>query len=134
MVFFLSGGPTLWVMSAVSIFMAGAGGIALGTLDAELFPTEVRSTSNAMLYVVGGARVRRSGSLHRGRALAISSAASAARSRSPASASLLVALFVVPLLPESAARIARRRQPDPARQRAGRRVPSRPVTRAHAPP
>ena len=42
--------------SAVSIFMAGAGGIALGTLDAELFPTEVRSTSNAMLYVVGGAR------------------------------------------------------------------------------
>ena len=43
MVFFLTGGPMLWVMSAISIFMAGAGGIALGTLDAELFPTEVRS-------------------------------------------------------------------------------------------
>jgi hypothetical protein len=37
----------------LSVLMAGAGGIALGTLDAELFPTEVRSTSNAMLIVIG---------------------------------------------------------------------------------
>ena len=53
MVFFLAGGPSIWVMSAASIFMAGAGGIALGTLDAELFPTEVRCTSNALLGVIG---------------------------------------------------------------------------------
>jgi MFS family permease len=53
MVFFLVGGPTLWVMAAVSILAAGAGGIALGTMDAELFATEVRSTSNALLTIVG---------------------------------------------------------------------------------
>jgi MFS family permease len=53
MVFFLIGGPTLWVMAAVSILAAGAGGIALGTMDAELFATEVRSTSNALLTIVG---------------------------------------------------------------------------------
>jgi predicted MFS family arabinose efflux permease len=53
MIFFLFGGITLWVMSAVSVLMSAAGGIALGTLDVELFPTEVRSTSNALLVVAG---------------------------------------------------------------------------------
>ncbi len=53
MVFFLMGGPVIWLMSAVSVLTAGAGGIALGTLDAELFPTEVRGTSNALLTIVG---------------------------------------------------------------------------------
>jgi MFS family permease len=53
MVFFLYGGSVMWVMSAVSVLTSAAGGIALGTLDAELFPTEVRGTSNAMLVVVG---------------------------------------------------------------------------------
>jgi MFS family permease len=102
MIFFLGGGLTLWVMSAVSIFMAGAGGIALGALDAELFPTEVRATSNAMLYViavlgsaaglvVAGGLADALGGL--GHSVALTGVGS-----------LLVALFVVPLLPEPAAR------------------------------
>lgn len=102
MIFFLSGGPTLWVASAVSIFMAGAGGIALGTLDAELFPTEVRSTSNAMLYVVavlGSATglVLAGGLSHQLGGLGHSVALTGV-------GSLLVVLLVVPLLPESADR------------------------------
>ena len=46
-------------MSAVSVLTAGAGGIALGTLDAELFPTEVRGTSNALLLDRQRARLGR---------------------------------------------------------------------------
>ncbi len=103
MIFFLTGGVSLWVTSAVSIFMAGAGGIALGTLDAELFPTEVRSTSNAILYVIGvlgsatgllvaGGLADRVGGL--GRSVALTGIGS-----------FLVALIVIPLLPESAARV-----------------------------
>ncbi len=102
MIFFLSGGVVLWTMSAAAIFLAGAGGIALGTLDAELFPTEVRSTSNAMLYVVGvvgsasglllaGGLSDRLGGI--GRSVALTGIGS-----------FLVALIVVPMLPESAAR------------------------------
>ncbi len=53
MVFFLTSGPVIWFMSAVSIIAASAGGIALGTLGTELFPTETRSTSNGLLGVVG---------------------------------------------------------------------------------
>ena len=102
MIFFLSGGVALWTMSATAIFLGGAGGIALGTLDAELFPTEVRSTSNAMLYVVavlgsasglllaGGLSDRLGGI---GRSVALTGIGS-----------FLVALIVVPMLPESAAR------------------------------
>ena len=102
MIFFLSGGVVLWTMSAAAIFLAGAGGIALGTLDAELFPTEVRSTSNAMLYVVGvlgsasglllaGGLSDQLGGI--GRSVALTGIGS-----------FLVALIVVPMLPESAAR------------------------------
>jgi MFS family permease len=103
MIFFLTGGVSLWVMSGVSIFMAGAGGIALGTLDAELFPTEVRSTSNAMLYVIGvlgsAAGLLLAGGLADhlggiGRSVALTGIGS-----------FLVALIVIPFLPESAARI-----------------------------
>ncbi len=102
MIFFLTGGVSLWLMSAVSIFMAGAGGIALGTLDAELFPTEVRSTSNAMLYVVGvigsATGLLLAGDLSHhlggiGKSVALTGVGS-----------FLVALLVIPLLPESAAR------------------------------
>jgi MFS family permease len=102
MIFFLTGGVTLWVMSATAIFLAGAGGIALGTLDAELFPTEVRSTSNAMLYVVGvlgsASGLLLAGGLSDhfggiGRSVALTGIGS-----------FLVALVVVPLLPESADR------------------------------
>ena len=101
MVFFLSGGSIIWLASAVSILASGAGGIALGTLDAELFPTEVRSTSNAMLTVVGvlgsaagfalvGGLSDRIDGL--GRAIAITGIGA-----------LAAAIFVIPRLPESAA-------------------------------
>ena len=53
MVFFLGGGLLLWFMSGTSIIAASAGGIAIGTLGVELFPTETRSTSNGLLGVVG---------------------------------------------------------------------------------
>jgi predicted MFS family arabinose efflux permease len=99
MVFFLAGGPVIWLMSAVSILTAGASGVALGTLDAELFSTEVRATSNALLVIVGvsgsvlglllaGALADPLGGL--GRSVALMGVAA-----------LLVAAFVVPLLPES---------------------------------
>ncbi|GIU87627.1 MAG: hypothetical protein KatS3mg009_2142 [Acidimicrobiia bacterium] len=51
-VFFLRGGGLIWVMSAGAVLAASAAGIALATLDAELFPTEVRGTSNGLLLVV----------------------------------------------------------------------------------
>jgi MFS family permease len=53
MVFFLAGGALIWVMAATSIVAASTGGIALGTLGVELFPTETRSTSNGLLGVIG---------------------------------------------------------------------------------
>ena len=101
MVFFLTGGPVLWVMAGTSIFMAGASGIALATLDAELFSTEVRSTSNALLLVVGvlgsvtglliaGGLSDRLGGLGRSTALTGIGA-------------LVIALLIVPRLPESGA-------------------------------
>lgn len=52
MVFFIASGPVLWVTSGGSVLFASAGGIALGALSAELFPTEVRATSSAVLTVV----------------------------------------------------------------------------------
>jgi MFS family permease len=52
MVFFLGGGALIWVMAATSIVAASAGGIALGTLGVELFPTETRGTSNGLLGVI----------------------------------------------------------------------------------
>ncbi|MET1003223.1 MAG: MFS transporter [Acidimicrobiia bacterium] len=52
MIFFLYGGSLLWITSAVSVLTSAAAGIALGTLDAELFPTELRGTSNALLLIV----------------------------------------------------------------------------------
>ncbi len=51
--FFLSHGAWLWILSAVAILGAAPASIAIGTLDAELFPTEVRGTSNALLLVCG---------------------------------------------------------------------------------
>src|SRR4051812_14635570 len=99
MVFFLGGGSLLWLMSAASIIAASAGGIALGTLGVELFPTETRSTSNGLLGVIGvvgsvfgflitGALAHPEGQL--GRAIAICGIGS-----------LFAAIVLVPLLPES---------------------------------
>jgi MFS family permease len=51
-VFFLASGATLWVASGGSVLFSAAGGIALGALAGELFPTEIRATSSAVLTVV----------------------------------------------------------------------------------
>jgi MFS family permease len=102
MVFFLTGGSIIWVMSACSVLASGAGGIALGTLDAELFATEVRGTSNALLTILGvtgsvvglvvaGVLSDPLGNL--GRSIALTGIGA-----------LIAALAVIPLLPESAAR------------------------------
>jgi hypothetical protein len=43
----------LWLTPTVAIVAAACAGLALATLDAELFPTEVRGTSNGFLLVAG---------------------------------------------------------------------------------
>jgi MFS family permease len=101
MIFFLASGPVIWFMAAASIVAASAGGIALGTLGTELFPTETRSTSNGLLGVVGvlgsafgfiltGLLAQSEGQL--GRAIAVCGIGS-----------LAAAILLVPRLPESAA-------------------------------
>ena len=83
-VFFLGDGAVLWIFMTVAIVAAAPAALAVGTMDAELFPTEVRGTSNALLlvtYVLGsvvGLVRRRASSPTR-------SAGSATRSRSAAS-------------------------------------------------
>jgi MFS family permease len=103
MVFFLHGGSILWVMAAASVLTSSMAGIALGTLDAELFPTEVRSTSNALLTVVGvvgsATGLILAGSLSDptggiGNSIALCGIAS-----------LLAAVFFLPRLPETGARL-----------------------------
>jgi MFS family permease len=99
MVFFLASGPVIWFMAAASIVAASAGGIALGTLGTELFPTETRSTSNGLMGVIGvfgsalgfvvtGLLAQSEGQL--GRAIAICGIGS-----------LAAAILLVPRLPES---------------------------------
>jgi len=101
MAFFLGGGVLLWFMSGTSIIAASAGGIAIGTLGVELFPTETRSTSNGLLGVVGvfgsalgfvvtGALAHPQNEI--GRAIALCGIAS-----------LFAAIVLIPLLPESRA-------------------------------
>jgi MFS family permease len=101
MIFFLTGGLVLWFMSGTSIIAASAGGIAIGTLGVELFPTATRSTSNGLLGVVGvlgsvlgfvitGALAHPQGEI--GRAIALCGIAA-----------LIAAVVLVPLLPESQA-------------------------------
>lgn len=50
-VFFLGQGAVLWIFMTISIVAAAPAALALGTMDAELFPTEVRGTSNALLLI-----------------------------------------------------------------------------------
>ena len=102
MAFFLVDGPSLWVASAVAIMFAGGATIALGTLDAELFPTEVRGTGNAMLAVcaVAGSVVG---------LLVAGNLAGSVGGLGPAIAilgvaPLIAAIFIVPRLPEAAHR------------------------------
>ena len=86
----------------IAIVAAACAGLALGTLDAELFPTEVRGTSNGFILVsaVTGSAVGLvlatqlkdvMGGL--GPAIALCGVAS-----------LIAAVFVVPRLPETAER------------------------------
>ena len=98
--FFLVGGLPIWFLAAASVLTAGAGGIALGTMDAELFATEVRSTSNALLTVVAvmgsGLGLLLAGALPDplgglGRSIALMGIAT-----------LVAAVVVIPRLPESA--------------------------------
>jgi hypothetical protein len=51
MAFFLGGGLVLWIAPTVAIVAAACGGLALGTLDSELFPTETRGSSNGFILV-----------------------------------------------------------------------------------
>jgi MFS family permease len=102
MSFFLTGGWFLWVSPMIAIVAALAGGLALGALDSELFPTEVRGTSNGFLLVCGvaGAAV--------GLVLA-TSLKDAVGGLGPAIAlcgvaPLVAAFFIVPRLPETADR------------------------------
>jgi len=102
MAFFLGGGIVLWVTATFAIIAASCAAIVLVAFDTELFPTEIRGTSNALLLVcavtgsaaglllatnlddvVGGL----------GPAIAVCGIAS-----------LVAAVFVLPWLPEPAAR------------------------------
>ena len=101
--FFLAGNDLLlWITPVIAIVAAACAGLALGTLDAELFPTETRGTSSGFLLVSGvtgsavGLVVATQlrdvvGGL--GPAIALCGIAS-----------LLAAVFVVPRLPETAER------------------------------
>ena len=54
MLFFLATDDALlWIAPTIAIVAAASAGLAVGTLDAELFPTEVRGTSNGLLLVAG---------------------------------------------------------------------------------
>ena len=102
MAFFLGRGPVAWVAATVSVVAAASTGLALATLGTELFPTEVRGTSNALLLVVGvtgsavglvGAGLLSDPVGGLGRAIALCGIGS-----------ILAAILVVPRLPESRSR------------------------------
>jgi predicted MFS family arabinose efflux permease len=52
-VFFVGDGFVLWVAPAIAIVAAACAGVAVGAVNTELFPTEVRGTSNGFLLVCG---------------------------------------------------------------------------------
>ena len=100
--FFLSSGLALWLTSTFAIVFTGAATLAIGTLDAELFPTEARGRSNSLLLVCGVAGsasglalvgLLRDAMGGLGRAIAVCGIAP-----------LLAAVFLAPKLPETAGR------------------------------
>jgi MFS family permease len=100
--FFLGDGALLWLMPSVAIVAAACAGLAVGTMDAEFFPTEVRGTSNGFLLVCGVAGsalgfflATQLDDLVGGLGPAIALCAIAP---------LVAAVFVVPRLPETRAR------------------------------
>jgi MFS family permease len=52
-VFFLGDGAALWIAPTIAIVAAACAGVAVGTVNTELFPTEVRGTSNGFLLLCG---------------------------------------------------------------------------------
>jgi MFS family permease len=103
MVFFVTHNDALlWIAPTIAIVAASSSGLALGTRDAELFPTEVRGTSNGFLLVASVA----------GSALGLVVATQLRDTMGglgPAIAVcgvplLLAAVLLVPRLPETAAR------------------------------
>ncbi len=101
-IFFLGDGAVLWVFMTLAIVAAAPATLAIGTLDAELFPTETRGTSNSLLLVtsvlgsalglvVAGQLSDSVGGL--GDAIALCGVAP-----------LIAAIFLVPRLPESSGR------------------------------
>jgi MFS family permease len=101
--FFVAGDDALlWIAPVIAIVAAACAGLALGTLDAELFPTEVRGTSSGFILVsavtgsaVGLVLATQLKDLVGGLGPAIALCGIA---------SLIAAVFVVPRLPETAAR------------------------------
>ncbi|MGH9023327.1 MAG: MFS transporter [Acidimicrobiia bacterium] len=100
--FFLTGGPMMWVASAVYITVGAIAVPSLGAFGGELFPTEVRGTASGLLLVAGvvgsvigliavGILSKPLGGL--GPALALTGLTT-----------LVSAMFLVPRLPEPAAR------------------------------
>jgi MFS family permease len=51
--FFLGDGVALWLAPSIAIIAAACAGVAVGAVNTELFPTEVRGTSNGFLLVCG---------------------------------------------------------------------------------
>jgi predicted MFS family arabinose efflux permease len=102
MAFFLTAGAVLWVTAVVSIVAAASAGLTLGALDTELFPTEVRGTSNGFLLVCGVAGSAAG-------LLAATTLSGTVGGLGPAIAvcgvaSLVAAVVFLPGLPETAAR------------------------------
>jgi MFS family permease len=101
--FFVAGdNALLWIAPVIAIVAAACAGLALGTLDAELFPTEVRGTSSGFILfsavtgsAVGLVLATQLKDLVGGLGPAIALCGTA---------SLIAAVFVVPRLPETAAR------------------------------
>jgi MFS family permease len=100
-VVYLTPGIWMWLASTASAVAGAAGGVALGTMQVEMFPTEVRGTSNGLIVVMGvlGSAIGLSitgllsESIGTGHALALCG-----------TAALFAAMFVVHRLPESAQR------------------------------
>jgi len=99
MIFFLGQGALLWAFMTIAIVAAAPAALAVGTMDAEMFPTEVRGTSNALLlvaYVLGSiVGLVLAGSLSDtigglGNAIALCGIAP-----------IIAAIFLLPRLPES---------------------------------
>jgi MFS family permease len=53
MAFFVTSGSLLWITATIAIVAAASAALTISALDAELFPTEARGTTNGVLLVCG---------------------------------------------------------------------------------